>query len=282
MSHTPESLSDASLPEEAYAAVFDAAINQEYMPSQRVPQAAAYFKAWAQDSAAARAAHPPQVLAYGPGAQERLDIFAEEGARATVLFIHGGYWQAFHRDHFSYLAPPLLAAGLRVAVMDYDLMPAVTLDHIVDQARRATVRVAQEFPEPLIVAGHSAGGHLAAMVHATRWAEHGLPPVALAGGIGISGLYDLGPLRLTELQPVLQLSAAQATSLSPAFTPPTSPAPFVVAVGELESAAFHQQSLVLTQQWPGVAHGVPPLVGRHHFDAPDELLALALPLLAGH
>ena len=276
MPHTPESGA-----QEAHTAAFDAAVNHEYMPSQRVPQAAAYFEAWAHDSAAVRAAHPPRVLAYGPGAHERLDLFGEKGARATVLFIHGGYWQAFDRHRFSYLAPPLLAAGLQVAVMDYDLMPAVTLDHIVDQARRATVRVAQEFPEPLIVAGHSAGGHLAAMVHATRWAEHGWSPVALAGGIGISGLYDLRPLRHTELQPVLQLSSQQAASLSPAFQRPTSRAPFVVAVGELESASFHQQSRLLTQRWPGVAHGAAPLVGRHHFDAPDDLLALALPLLGG-
>ena len=260
--------------------LFDAAINEGYMPSRRVPDAEAIVAAWERDSGAVREACLPTDLAYGAGEHERLDVFEPEGAAlATLLFIHGGYWQAFYKDTFSYLAPPLLGAGLRVAVMSYSLTPAVTLERIVDQARRATAFVASRYPGPLIVAGHSAGAHLAAMVHATDWAAEGLPGIMLTGGIGISGLYDLGPLRRTELQPVLQLSEGEARSLSPAFLRPTSAAPFTVAVGADESPSFLWQSQQLADAWPGVAGSVRLLTGRHHFDAPDELLGLALEML---
>lgn len=259
---------------------FDAAINTEYMPSQRVPNARSYFEAWARNSAAARETYPPTELAYGAGEHERLDLFGPEGAaRATLLFIHGGYWRAFYKDSFSAVAPPLLAEGLRVAVMSYDLAPAVTLRQIVRQAREAASFLSAYSPGPLLVAGHSAGGHLAAMIHCADWAAEGLPAPDLAGGVGISGLYDLLPLRHTELQPDLQLSEEEARALSPVTHPPTTSAPFLVAVGALESGAFHEQSEALARAWPGVASPPRALPERHHFDAPDDLPALVLPLL---
>ncbi|CAM4019899.1 alpha/beta hydrolase [Deinococcus marmoris] len=260
--------------------LFDAATNDEYMPSRRVPDAEAIVAAWERDSAAVREVSAPVELAYGAGEHERLDVFEPEGgARATLMFIHGGYWQAFYKETFSYLAPPVLEAGIRVAVMSYDLTPAVTLAQIVAQARRATACVATQSPGPLIVAGHSAGGHLAAMIHATDWAAQGLPEVKLTGSIGISGLYDLGPLRRTELQPALQLSEEEAHALSPVFLRPTSAAPFLVAVGADESDSFVWQSRQLAGAWPGVASQVRLLPGRHHFDAPEDLPKLALELL---
>ncbi|QFP75221.1 alpha/beta hydrolase [Deinococcus sp. AJ005] len=260
--------------------LFDTATNDEYMPSRRVPDADAIVAAWVRKSATVREIFPPVELAYGTGEHERLDVFEpEEKTRATLMFIHGGYWQAFYKDTFSYLAPPLLEAGIRVAVMSYDLTPAVTLAQIVAQARQATAFLASQFPGPLVVAGHSAGGHLAAMIHATDWAAEGFPDVKLTGGIGISGLYDLGPLRRTELQPDLRLSEEEAHALSPAFLHPTSAAPFLVAVGADESDSFVWQSRQLADAWPGVNSGVRLLLGRHHFDAPEDLLALALELL---
>lgn len=254
------------------ASLFDAAINTEYMPSQRVPNASEYFEAWAHNSAALRELSPPHELAYGSGEHERLDVFGPVGAaRATFLFIHGGYWQAFYKEHFSYVAAPLLPAGFRVAVMSYDLAPRVTLRQIVRQARQAASFVSQQYPGPLYVCGHSAGGHLSAMIHCADWSAEHLPAPQLAGSIGISGLYDLLPLRHTELQPDLNLGEAEALALSPVRHQPTSPSPFIVAVGALESRAFYAQSAQLAAAWPGVATPTQALPGRHHFDAPDDL-----------
>lgn len=254
--------------------LFDSAINTEYMPSQSVPNAKDYFEAWARDSITFREKSAPEVLTYGPGEHETIDIFTPEKPRGTVLFIHGGYWRAFYKDHFSYMAAPLLEQGWRVAIMSYDLAPGVNLAHIVRQAQNATALIAQTFPGPLIVSGHSAGGHLAAMLHATDWAALGLPEVKITAGIGISGLYDLAPLRHTQLQPDLNLSEGDLQNLSPIHQKPVSDSPFIAAVGGLESASFHAQSRQLTDRWPGIASAPVILEGKHHFDAPDELAKL--------
>lgn len=261
-------------------ALFDPAVNAEYMPSQRVPDARAYFTAWAERSAQVRREHPPRLLRYGPGEHETMDLFGPSGAAAgTLLFIHGGYWLAFYKDDFSYVAPALLARGWRVAVMSYDLAPAVALRHIVRQARVAASVLAQACPGPLVVAGHSAGGHLTAMIHSTDWAAEGLRAPRLTASIGISGLYDLAPLRRTELQPDLRLTEQEAFALSPLNASPTTHAPFLAAVGDLESASFLAQSRRLAEHWPRTRLWQQP--GRHHFDAPDDLPALLEDVLAG-
>lgn len=257
--------------------LYDPAINAEYMPSQRVPEARAYFDTWARESADVRHRFPPQEMVYGESIHAKLDLFEPEGAaRATLLWIHGGYWQAFYKEDFSYVAPPLLRLGLRVAVMSYDLAPAVGLRQIVRQARRAASFVSRHFAGPLYVAGHSAGGHLAAMIHCAEWEAEGVEMPRLSGGIGISGVYDLRPLRHTEVQEALHLSQTEAEALSPALQGVTSPAPFIVAVGENESGAFHAQSQALADAWAGTATPVHVLSGRHHFDAPDDLAELLL------
>lgn len=261
--------------------LFDTEVNSEYMPSQSVPNAKEYFAAWARDSAALREQHPPKELPYGHGEHQQIDVFGPAGeSRATLLFIHGGYWKAFYKEHFSYVAAPLLRQGIRVAVMSYDLAPGVTLRQIVRQAREAASLVSQTYAGPLFMSGHSAGGHLTAMIHCTDWAAENLPEPRLAGSIGISGLYDLKPLRHTELQADLNLSEEEAHDLSPINKQPTSQAPFIVAVGELESRAFHEQSHQISTAWPGIASPPYDLPGRHHFDAPDDLLILLQPILS--
>lgn len=263
--------------------LFDEALNDLYMPSRIVPNSREHWAAWGQNSADAREQFPPTEVRYGTGEHERMDIFEPTApARATMLFIHGGYWKAFYKDHFSYLAPPLLPHGVRVAVMSYDLIPGATLRQIVRQARQAASFVSQQYPGPLLVSGHSAGGHLAAMIHCADWQAEGLPAPQLAGSIGISGLYDLLPLRHTEYQPDLKLSVEEARDLSPISHQPTSSAPFIVAVGALESVAFYAQSDQLSAAWPAVASASIRLAGRHHYDAPDDLLTLTLPLLSRH
>lgn len=253
--------------------LFDPAVNAEYMPSRRVPNARDYFAAWTERSAEVRRQHPPRELRYGPGEHETMDLFGPSGSAAgTLLFIHGGYWVAFSKDDFSFVAPPLLALGWRVAVMSYDLVPAVPLRHIVGQARAAASALGQAYPGPLVVAGHSAGGHLTAMLHSTDWAAEGLPAPLLTASVGISGLYDLAPLRQTELQADLRLSEEEARALSPLCAQPTTAAPFLAAVGALESGSFQQQSRRLAELWPRTRLLEQP--GRHHFDAPDDLAGL--------
>src|SRR5689334_24260558 len=168
-----------------------------------VPDHGDYLSRWAESSSSARAAHPCHVdLRYGNQPGETLDVFPAPQPNAPVLlFIHGGYWRALDKADHSFVAPLFVDAGLAVAVINYDLCPDVTIATIVEQCRRAvgwTVREGPRHgaPAPLVIAGHSAGGHLVAMLMATDWRERGFDVAPFAGGVTLSGVHDLEPLVL--------------------------------------------------------------------------------------
>src|ERR1700730_16944855 len=132
---------------------------------------------WARDAAAYRERHAPRAIAYGPGARNTIDFFAGDNDGPIVVFIHGGYWQAFDGSSFSHLAGGLNAHGISVAIPSYDLCPGVSVDDIIQQMRSATRELAR-LGRSLVISGHSAGGHLAACLLATDWShiDASLPP----------------------------------------------------------------------------------------------------------
>ncbi|WP_048860786.1 alpha/beta hydrolase, partial [Acidisphaera rubrifaciens] len=151
----------------------------EYNNRAKVPEHPAIIAQWAADSAAFRAAQPGAALdlAYGPSARQRLDLFRPAGSTGTgaplAMFIHGGYWQGLDKSFASHLARGLVARGVAVAVPSYDLCPDVTLDAIVAQMRAAVAWLVARHGAPVFAMGHSAGGHLAAMLLATDWRAEG-------------------------------------------------------------------------------------------------------------
>ncbi|BAU75833.1 alpha/beta hydrolase [Metapseudomonas furukawaii] len=227
-------------------------------------------------------------VAYGPGANERLDIFPAACPDAPVLlFIHGGYWRALSKADSAFMAPALTAAGACVAVLDYDLAPAVTLDHIVDQTRRALAwlhRHVGEYggdPQRLHASGSSAGGHLVGMLLAGGWqAQYGLPEKPLKGALPISGLFDLLPLLDTHINGWMNLDEAAARRNSPRFQLPDRGAELVISYGALETAEFARQSHEFLDDWQ--ARGLPgrfvAAPGRNHFDVVLELGQPGTPL----
>ncbi|HEY6609986.1 MAG TPA: alpha/beta hydrolase [Pseudomonas sp.] len=220
-------------------------------------------------------------IAYGPGAAERLDIFPASRPDAPVLlFIHGGYWRALSKADSAFMAPALTAAGACVVVIDYDLAPAVSLDHIVDQVRRALAWVHGNIaafggdPQRLYASGSSAGGHLVGMLLAAGWqAEYGLSPHVLRGALPISGLFDLRPLLDTHINGWMQLDEAAARRNSPQFNLPVDGGELVVAYGALETEEFARQSADYLAAWRG--RGLPARLlevpERNHFDVVLEL-----------
>ncbi|MNF61095.1 Carboxylesterase NlhH [compost metagenome] len=225
---------------------------------------------------------------YGPGAGERLDIFPASRPDAPVLlFIHGGYWRALSKADSAFMAPALTAAGACVVVLDYDLAPAVTLDHIVDQTRRALAwlhRHIGEFggdPQRLYASGSSAGGHLTGMLLSGGWhASYGVPDTVLRGALPISGLFDLRPLLDTHINGWMAMDDAAARRNSPAFHLPTRGAELVISYGALETAEFARQSHEFLDAW--TARGLPgrfvEAPGRNHFDVVLELGQPGTPL----
>jgi arylformamidase len=238
-------------------------LEREYNPRATIPNFGALFAQWKARAEQARAASQPRMnLAYGAAVAEKLDYFQAAPAGAPVLvFIHGGYWRALDKADFSWIAPPYVAAGIAVAVVNYGLAPKTPLAEIVAQVRRAIAWIhihAEELGADrarIFCAGHSAGGHLTAMMLATDWpaVSPELPRHLLAGALTISGLFDLEPLAAAEfLRHDLALGAAGARELSPAYLELRGAAPLLRSVGALETGEFHRQSDLIAQHWPSV------------------------------
>ena len=252
---------------------------REYNARAMVPAHADHISHWSAASKKVREVEPCFLdIPYGSGPGQTLDLFPMQGgARGDVpllVFIHGGYWRSLDKSDFSYVAPPFTHAGAAVAVINYRLVPGVPLEEVVRDTLMAVTWCylhAGHYganPHHLYVAGHSAGGHLAAMMLAAQWPRwHGaLPPEVVRGALAVSGLYDLEPLRYAEfLNSDLKLDAKRALAMSPALMPPATHAPLITAVGGNESSEFKRQNQFLAQQWKSVFLQDVPMPGFDHF-----------------
>ncbi|HEX7220793.1 MAG TPA: alpha/beta hydrolase [Burkholderiales bacterium] len=269
-----------------------ASLSRLYNNRDLVPEHPQYMARWAEASARARSQLPCYLdRTYGESAGETMDIFpARKGEGACLMFIHGGYWRALDKKDFSYLAPPWVEAGVSVAVVNYELCPRVSMEEIVRQMLRASRWLwlnARHYgidPNKLYVSGHSAGGHLTAMLMCALWPafDRALPKDLWKGGLAISGLYDLRPLLEVDwLNGDLRLDGASALKLSPAFMPPATRVPLMTCVGGDESSEFLRQNALLGSRWRDVLAGDITMPGKHHFSVIDALADPASALFAG-
>jgi arylformamidase len=180
-----------------------------------------------------------------------------------ALFIHGGYWQALGREWVSFCARGLNLLGVAVAVPSYDLCPSVPLATILAQMQEAAAFLYRRHGVPLLAAGHSAGGHLAACLLATDWPalDPALPAGMVASALPVSGLFELEPLLPTSVATALRLSREEARRLSPRSWP--SPGrPLHAVVGGAESGEYLRQSREMAAAWGGSWEALP---GEDHF-----------------
>lgn len=271
-----------TLPLRAVEAAF---LEWEYNPRATIANFTEFFSRWKAAAQAARDSTESQLnLQYGASPPERLDFFPASGReRPLLIFLHGGYWRALDKDDFSWIAPEYVTAGISVAIVNYALLPATPLAEIVQQVRRACVWLYQNARSlnvdagRIICSGHSAGGHLTAMMLATNWAELSatLPRRLLAGAVTISGLFDLEPLTRAEfLRHDLGLDQPQTRELSPAFLPWHNEATMLRAVGALESKEFHRQSSLMADTWPGACgHALIDVPDCHHLSVCNAFAA---------
>jgi arylformamidase len=262
----------------------------EYNNRARVPENPAIMAGWAKDAAAWRVRHAPRVVTYGPCARNGIDFFEGDGNGAIVIFIHGGYWQTLDGSFFSHLAAGLNAHGIGVAIPSYDLCPAVTVYNIIAQMRSATRELAR-LGRPLVISGHSAGGHLAACMLATDWPAYdaSLPPDLVIAAYTISGLFDLVPLVDTSINKALRLDYAAAKAASPLFWKSPRRGSLDAVVGANESAEYFRQSRTMVETWgaAGVATRFGEVADANHFTAiapladPKSAMVARLKQLAG-
>lgn len=209
---------------------------------------------WLEASPAARAALPAELdLPYGASPAERLDVFGAGGSgsgsgKPVQIFFHGGYWHMRAKEDFSFVARPFVEAGGIAVIAEYGLIPTVTMGELLRQCREAVRFVHRTIagyggdPGRLYISGHSAGGHIVAMLLATDWVAAGLPADAVKGAVAISGLYDLEPIRLSYLNDVLAFSHEDVRHFSPVHNPPRPGPALAVLVGGRESAEYHRQA----------------------------------------
>ena len=258
------------------------ALDAEYNNREKVEDSADWISRYAIASAETRAALECRLdVAYGAHPGEMLDVFPARGAPAPVhVFVHGGYWQRLDKSDSSFVARALQPAGAAVVVINYALIPTVDMDELVRQCRASIVwvhRNAESFggdPNRIFVSGHSAGGHLVAMLMSTDWsAIAGLPADVIKAGCGISGLYDLEPIRLSYLNEVLKLTPEAARRHSPVHCPPPRSGPLLLTVGGLEGPEYHRQTEELAAVWR--SRGLPcqalDLPKHHHFSILADL-----------
>ena len=266
--------------------------SREYNNRELVPDHPRYFERWARDSAHARATMTCHLdRRYGDAPGETMDIFpARKGDGSCMMFIHGGYWRALDKKDHSFFAPAWVGAGVSLVVVNYDLCPKVTVEEIVRQMLRAGRWLwlhAEDYgmdEDRLYVCGHSAGGHLTAMLMAAVWPalDPRLPKDLFKGGLAISGIYDLQPLLQVDwLNADLRLDDAAAIKASPAFLPPATRAPVMTCVGGDESSEFKRQNGLLGERWRGVFAGDIPMPGRNHFSVLDGFADPSSALFAG-
>ncbi len=207
-------------------------------------------------------------LPYGTSGRARFDLVLPEGRpQGLVVFVHGGYWLNFDRSYWTHLAAGAQARGWAVVLPSYDLCPAVRIAEITDQITSAVQVSAAMVDGPIVLSGHSAGGHLVA-----RMLEPGRldPEVAarLQKVVPISPVADLRPLLKTSMAADLRLDAAEAEAESPVLMRDRLDVPVTVWVGGDERPAFLDQARWLSEAWDC---GCVIAEGRHHFDVIESL-----------
>jgi arylformamidase len=265
------------------------AVERGYNNRAAVPDHQRWLDEWVARSASAREALLPSIdVRYGPAPKETLDLFVpREPARGTLLFIHGGWWRSLDKSDYAFVAPVFVAAGFAVAMINYDLCPDVPIATAVDECRHAVLWLVREgparnAPAPLVIGGHSAGGHLTAMMYVTDWRMQGLADAPFNGGVSVSGVHDLTPLVQFSHNVDFRLDEREARRMSPAAERPLTDVPLLVAVGADETSEFVRQSDLLWQAWPrnrppGIA-GPLRIANRNHYNVVLDYADAARPI----
>ena len=226
-------------------------------------------------------------LAYGERPRQRLDMFLPEGTpKGLVVYIHGGYWRAFDKSMWSHLAAGCVDSGYAVAMPSYTLCPEVRIGDIVREVGRAIEVAAGEVGGPVMLTGHSAGGHLATRMLTTSSPLSHSVLTRVRNTVSISGVHDLRPIMSTAMNIDLHIDEAEAIHESPVLLRPVAGARLTCWVGGGERAEFIRQTALLANVWTGLGAATAEFVepDRHHFNVVDGLEdanhALTITLLA--
>lgn len=259
-------------------------LDTQYNNRLQVPDYADYLNRWELLSRHTEQKLPViKDLPYGNLQRERLDIYPSlQPQSKTLIFLHGGYWQMLDKSMFHFIANGFHSYGITTVLLTYPLAPDVSMDQIVFSVRKAIKWLYSNYssfngdPHQMYVAGHSAGGHLAAMLMATDWKlfDAGLSANVLKGICAVSGLFNLVPIQLSYINKVLKMDMETAKWNSPVMLEPLNSCPLIVAVGEAETAEFNEHSKELYNSWrkKGIDSQFLQLPGQNHYSIVETIV----------
>lgn len=262
-------------------------LNRQYNNRLNVPDYATYIERWKKNSSETGKKYLLiKDIAYGQTQRECLDIFPSgKPDSKTLVFIHGGYWQMFSKEFFHFIAAGFHDYGVTIVLINYPLAPGATLDEIVSSCRNAILWLHQNIekyngdPDQLFVAGHSAGGQLASMLLEKKWVLNN--NVSFIKGIcTLSGVFNLEPIELSDMNAVLNLSKEMALRNSALALTPANICPLLLFVGADETDEFKSQSAALYNIWKcNNTHTTLLQLPRiHHFSIAESLTNQSSPV----
>ncbi|WP_296420848.1 alpha/beta hydrolase [Pseudooctadecabacter sp.] len=253
-----------------------ARLDDAYANSAHIPDGERFYGRWEAAAARFRRSHAlgETDVAYGALPRQTYDIFFPDRlSLGTVVFLHGGYWMAGSPSMFSHLAAGICAAGYACAMPGYTLSPEASISQIVQEAALSVAAIAARTTGPIFLAGHSAGGHLAARLGCADMEQDWSTRVARI--MPISPLGDLSPLMETSMNDTLRLTAQEAQAQSPVGHPAPR-APVHIWVGDAERPVFLEQARGLQAAWDC---DLTVEARRHHFDVIEGLEQARSPML---
>jgi len=215
-------------------------------------------------------------IPYGTQARQQFDLFLpEKAALGLMVFVHGGYWLESGREIWSHLAAGAVERGWACAMPSYTLAPEARIAAMTAEVASAIKAAASMVAGPVVVTGHSAGGHLAARMGCTDM------PKALAERVlrvvPISPVSELAPIARTKMNTALHLSDAEVAAESPARLTLRETCQAHVWVGMMERPVFLWQARLLSEEWDCPWTPVP---GKNHFTVIDDLTDAKSDLMA--
>lgn len=246
-------------------------LDRAYNNAAAVPTSAEIVADWERRSAALRERTSKHLdLRYGDRPRNRIDFLSAGPNAPTLVFLHGGYWQMRSKETFTFAAEGPFGCGVSMALVGYTLAPEASLDQIVSEIRAAIDYLARRLsdlrgdPDRLWLSGWSAGAHLAAMA---------LDHPRVRGGLAISGIYDLEPIRLSYINEKLGLDEAAAIRNSPILHLPTRSPQLWVVVGGAELPEMRRQSAdyAAARHRQGLSGGFLEVAGADHFTIMEQM-----------
>ena len=258
-----------------------AALDRQYNNRLHVPDFATHLEKWEMLSRQTEKEFPViKNIPYGKLQREQLDIYpSPQSFSKTLIFIHGGYWHKWDKDSFQFIAKSFNHYGITTVLINYPLAPDASIDQISASCRDAVCWLCKNIsayngdPNQLYVAGHSAGGHVATMLLTTDWKHFNLVTDVIKGVCAISGLFNLTPIQLSDINKVLNMDTEMALRNSPVHLLPATQCPLLIVVGANETNEFLNQSKEIYTRWKqNIPMEIMQIEGLNHFSIVETIL----------